>query len=129
MSRVAAADVHDILRRTFGFSGFRGQQEAVVKRVLAGLPTLALMPTGAGKSLCYQLPALALEGTAIVISPLIALMHDQIRAADALGIRAASRTSADRDNAATAKALRAGALDLLYVAPDRAPTPGFEALL
>ncbi|KPP94366.1 DNA helicase RecQ [Erythrobacter sp. HL-111] len=129
MSRVATADVHYILRRTFGFSGFRGQQEAVVTRVLAGLPTLALMPTGAGKSLCYQLPALALDGTAIVISPLIALMHDQIRAADALGIRAASMTSADADNAATAAALKAGELDLLYVAPERATTPGFEALL
>jgi len=129
MTRVAMAEVHDILRRVFGFSGFRGQQEAVVSRVLSGEPTLALMPTGAGKSLCYQLPALALEGTAIVISPLIALMHDQIRAAQALGIRAASMTSADADNASTAQALREGRLDLLYVAPERATTPGFESLL
>lgn len=124
-----APDLHDILRRTFGFSGFRGQQEAVIARVMAGEHSLALMPTGAGKSLCYQIPALARPGTAIVISPLIALMHDQIRSATAAGIRAASMTSADSDNAATAEAFRSGALDLLYVAPERASTPGFQALL
>jgi ATP-dependent DNA helicase RecQ len=122
-------DLHDILRRTFGFSGFRGQQEAVIARVMAGEHSLALMPTGAGKSLCYQIPALARPGTAIVISPLIALMHDQIRSATAAGIRAASMTSADSDNAATAEAFRSGELDLLYVAPERASTPGFQALL
>jgi ATP-dependent DNA helicase RecQ len=96
---------------------------------MAGAHTLALMPTGAGKSLCYQIPALARPGTAIVISPLIALMHDQIRSARAAGIRAASMTSADTDNAATAEAFRAGELDLLYVAPERASTPGFQSLL
>jgi ATP-dependent DNA helicase RecQ len=124
-----APDLHDILRRTFGYSGFRGQQEAVISRVMAGAHTLALMPTGAGKSLCYQIPALARPGTAIVISPLIALMHDQIRSASAAGIRAASMTSADADNAATAEAFRNGDLDLLYVAPERASTPGFQSLL
>ena len=124
-----SADLHEILHRTFGYPAFRGQQEAVIARVMAGARTLALMPTGAGKSLCYQIPALAREGTAIVISPLIALMHDQIRSAAAAGIRAASMTSADADNAATAEALRSGALDLLYVAPERAATPGFQALL
>lgn len=129
MSVVAPPDCHDILRRTFGFPAFRGQQEAVISRVMAGAHTLALMPTGAGKSLCYQVPALARAGTAIVISPLIALMHDQIRSASAAGIRAASMTSADSDNAATAEAFRNGALDLLYVAPERASTPGFQALL
>ena len=122
-------DLHDILRRTFGYTAFRGQQQAVIGRVMAGAHTLALMPTGAGKSLCYQIPALARAGTAIVISPLIALMHDQIRSASAAGIRAASMTSADSDNAATAEAFRSGALDLLYVAPERASTPGFQALL
>jgi len=86
--------VHDILKSTFGFDSFRGTQERVVERVMAGKDTLAVMPTGAGKSLCYQLPALAREGTALVVSPLIALMHDQIRAAEAVGIRAASLTSA-----------------------------------
>ncbi len=124
-----ARDLKAILRETFGFPGFRGPQEAVIGRIMRGQHTLALMPTGAGKSLCYQLPALAREGTAIVISPLIALMHDQIRAARALGISAASMTSADADNAATAAALRAGELDLLYVAPERATTAGFRSLL
>jgi ATP-dependent DNA helicase RecQ len=129
MSEVAAPNVHDILRRTFGYTAFRGQQEAVIARVMAGAHALALMPTGAGKSLCYQIPALAREGTAVVISPLIALMHDQIRSAEAAGIRAASMTSADSDNAATAEAFRRGELDLLYIAPERAATAGFQNLL
>lgn len=129
MHAATTPDIHDILHRTFGFPGFRGQQEAVIARVMRGQHSLALMPTGAGKSLCYQVPALARPGTAIVISPLIALMHDQIRSAHAAGIRAASMTSADADNAATAEAFRSGALDLLYVAPERASTPGFQALL
>ena len=103
-------DPHAILKQTFGFDSFRGVQEQVVERVRAGRHTRAVMPTGAGKSLCYQLPALAREGMALVISPLIALMHDQIRSAQAIGIRAASLTSADRnpeglqDPAAFAKA-------------------------
>ena len=118
--------VYDILRRTFGFERFRGMQEAVIGRVLGGDHTLALMPTGAGKSLCYQIPALAFEGTAIVVSPLIALMHDQIRAARSMGIRAASLTSVDADQAQTVEALRAGELDLLYVASERANTAGFR---
>ncbi len=129
MSVAAGTDLLEILRSTFGFSGFRGQQEAVITRILSGENTLALMPTGAGKSLCYQLPALARPGTAIVISPLIALMHDQIRAAKAVGIRAASMTSADMDKAETADRLLSGELDLLYVAPERATTPGFQSLL
>ena len=118
-----------ILRNTFGFTGFRGTQEQVVGRVMAGEHALALMPTGAGKSLCYQLPALARKGTAIVVSPLIALMHDQIRSAQAVGIRAASLTSADADRAETAERMRAGELDLLYVAPERANTASFRSLL
>jgi ATP-dependent DNA helicase RecQ len=129
MHAPATSDIHAILRRTFGFAGFRGQQEAVIGRVMQGVHTLALMPTGAGKSLCYQIPALARPGTAIVVSPLIALMHDQIRSARAAGIRAASMTSADSDNAATAEAFRDGALDLLYVAPERFSTSGFQSLL
>jgi ATP-dependent DNA helicase RecQ len=119
----------ETLRTTFGYADFRGKQAEVIGRVLCGANTLALMPTGAGKSLCYQIPALLGDGAAIVISPLIALMHDQIRAARAVGIRAASMTSADTDNAATAQALRSGELDLLYVAPERANTSGFRALL
>ena len=120
--------LRQILHRTFGFDTFRGVQEQVVDRVMAGKDTLAVMPTGAGKSLCYQLPALAREGTALVVSPLIALMHDQIRAALALGIRAASLTSADSDRQATEKRLLAGELDLIYVAPERATTEGFRRL-
>ena len=98
----------DILHRLFGFPGFRGQQEQVVTRVLARQRTLAIMPTGAGKSLCYQLPAVIMDGTCIVISPLIALMHDQMRAADAVGIRAATLTSADDNYAETIARFRAG---------------------
>ncbi|MBD2840677.1 DNA helicase RecQ [Erythrobacter rubeus] len=129
MDAGVSTDLEEILRTTFGFGGFRGRQEAVVSRVMRGEDTCALMPTGAGKSLCYQLPALARPGTAIVISPLIALMHDQIRAAGAVGIRAASMTSADHDNAATAQLLLNGELDLLYVAPERANTASFRSLL
>ncbi|QNM82056.1 DNA helicase RecQ [Sphingomonas sabuli] len=122
-------DIQQVLKRTFGFDSFRGVQADVVERVMAGKPTLAVMPTGAGKSLCYQLPAVAREGTALVISPLIALMHDQIRSVEASGIRAASLTSADDNREQTLASLRAGDLDLLYVAPERATTDGFRRLI
>src|SRR3954463_8851903 len=118
----------DILKRVFGFDHFRGVQEKVIARVMTGEHTLAVMPTGAGKSLCYQLPALAREGTALVVSPLIALMHDQIRSAEAFGIRAASLTSADADRERTIERFRSGELDLLYVAPERATLDGFRRL-
>jgi ATP-dependent DNA helicase RecQ len=137
--RLAAALRHDygsavtdpllILRETFGFHDFRGVQREVVYRVMAGEHTLAVMPTGAGKSLCYQVPALAREGTALVISPLIALMHDQIRSAEGFGIRAAALTSADDNREETVARLRRGDLDLLYVAPERASGEGFQNLL
>jgi len=117
------------LRRIFGFPDFRGVQEAVVARVLAGQSALAVMPTGAGKSLTYQLPATMLDGTCVVISPLIALMHDQLRAARANGIAAATLTSVDTDWRETVQAFREGQLDLLYVAPERASQPGFAELL
>ncbi|PXA83539.1 DNA helicase RecQ [Nostoc sp. 3335mG] len=123
------ADPLDILKTTFGFPAFRGVQERVVERVMAGEGTLAVMPTGAGKSLCYQLPALARRGTAVVISPLIALMHDQVRSAEAFGIHAATLTSADSDRDETMRRFREGDLDLLYVAPERASNPGFRDLL
>src|SRR4051812_39348873 len=122
-------DPHAILKQTFGFDAFRGVQEQVIRRVLAGQHTLAVMPTGAGKSLCYQLPALIREGTALVISPLIALMHDQIRSADATGLKAASLTSADAEREATIRRFTAGELDLLYVAPERATTEAFRRLV
>ena len=119
----------DTLHATFGFSSFRGVQADVVERVLAGRSTLAVMPTGAGKSLTYQLPAVMQQGTCLVISPLIALMHDQLRGAQANGIRAASLTSADTDREATIARFRGGELDLLYVAPERASQGHFRALL
>ncbi|HEU4821042.1 MAG TPA: DNA helicase RecQ [Qipengyuania sp.] len=122
-------DARAALKRLFGFDDFRGRQADVVTRVLADQSTLAVMPTGAGKSLTYQLPAAILPGTCVVVSPLIALMHDQLRSARANGIRAATLTSVDADWRETLDAFRAGELDLLYVAPERASQPGFRALL
>jgi len=121
----------EILHEVFGFSAFRGVQADVIGRVMAGKHSLAVMPTGSGKSLCYQVPALARPGTALVVSPLIALMHDQIRSAESFGVRAASLTSADddptrRDSIAR---LRRGELDLLYVAPERATGGSFRELI
>ena len=123
------ADPLAILHRTFGFASFRGVQPQVIDRVMTGRDMLAVMPTGAGKSLCYQVPALAREGTGLVISPLIALMHDQVRSATAVGIRAATLTSADDDREETMRRFRAGELDLLYVAPERASGEGFRRML
>ncbi|EQB30965.1 DNA helicase RecQ [Sphingobium ummariense] len=122
-------DIPALLHDVFGFPAFRGVQEQVVGRIMEGRPTLAIMPTGAGKSLCYQLPAVALDGCCVVVSPLIALMHDQLRAAQAVGIRAASLTSVDADWRETQDRLRGGDLDLLYVAPERASGEGFRSLL
>ncbi len=122
-------DPLEALHATFGFPAFRGVQADVVDRVLAGQSTLAVMPTGAGKSLTYQLPAVMMAGTCVVISPLIALMHDQLRSASANGIRAATLTSADFDREATIDRFRSGELDLLYVAPERASQPHFRELL
>ena len=131
---VAAPDISEFdplaaLRATFGFEQFRGRQAEVIERTLSGQSSLAVMPTGAGKSLTYQLPAVMLEGTCVVISPLIALMHDQLRSARANGIRAATLTSADADWRETQDAYRAGKLDLLYVAPERASQPAFRQFL
>jgi ATP-dependent DNA helicase RecQ len=122
-------DAEAVLHRVFGFAEFRGVQADVVRRVLAGERTLAVMPTGAGKSLCFQLPSLMMDGTCVVISPLIALMHDQMRAAEAVGIRAATLTSVDANRAETIERFRSGALDLLYVAPERASGMEFRGLL
>ncbi|WP_037498785.1 DNA helicase RecQ [Sphingomonas jaspsi] len=121
--------VHQLLHDRFGFSAFRGVQEEVVDRAVAGSHTLAVMPTGAGKSLTYQIGALARHGTGIVISPLIALMEDQVRSAEGFGIRAAALTSLSADPRAIRDALRDGQLDLLYVAPERATTEGFARLM
>ena len=118
-----------ILHSVFGHAAFRGVQGQVIDRVMAGQHSLAVMPTGAGKSLCYQVPAVARAGTAIVISPLIALMHDQIRSAQAHGLKAAALTSVSEDPGAIREALQAGDLDLLYAAPERVSTEGFARLI
>ncbi|MFN4113678.1 MAG: DNA helicase RecQ [Sphingomonadaceae bacterium] len=127
--RISLNHARERLQALFGFRDFRGRQAEVVARVLAGQSTLAVMPTGAGKSLTYQLPATILQGTCVVISPLIALMHDQLRAARANGIRAATLTSQDADWRDTVEAYQAGVLDLLYVAPERASQASFRDLL
>jgi ATP-dependent DNA helicase RecQ len=115
----------DLLNTVFGHREFRGAQQAVVAHVAAGGDALVLMPTGGGKSLCYQLPALLREGTALVVSPLIALMQDQVAALRQLGVRAAflNSTLEPRQAYATERALRQAELDLLYVAPERLVTP------
>ena len=119
----------EALHRTFGYAQFRGRQQDVIDRVMAGKNTLAVMPTGAGKSLTYQIPALCRAGTGLVISPLIALMHDQVRSAEAAGIRASTLTSADDNRDETIDRLRSGELDLIYVAPERASTESFRRLI
>ncbi len=110
-----------VLRDVFGYDAFRGDQAAIVEHVVAGGDALVLMPTGAGKSLCYQIPALVREGTGVVVSPLIALMQDQVDALRELGVRAAFLNSslAAREAFAVERALADGQLDLLYVAPER----------
>ncbi len=125
------APARELLRSVFGYGAFRGQQEAVVQHVLAGGDALVLMPTGGGKSLCYQLPALLRVGAAVVVSPLIALMRDQVEALRQLGVRAAflnSSLSAEEARRVEAD-LAAGGLDLVYVAPERLVTPRFLELL
>jgi ATP-dependent DNA helicase RecQ len=120
-----------ILNRVFGYPAFRGQQQAVIDRVMAGGDALVLMPTGGGKSLCYQIPALLRPGVGIVVSPLIALMQDQVDALRQLGVRAAFlNSSLEREQAERVeRALFAGELDLLYVAPERLLTERFLGLL
>jgi ATP-dependent DNA helicase RecQ len=121
----------NVLSTVFGYQTFRGAQRDIVEHVVAGGDALVLMPTGGGKSLCYQLPALLREGTALVISPLIALMQDQVAALRQLGVRAAflNSTLDAREAAAAERALRDGALDLLYVAPERLVMPRMLELL
>ncbi|MCB1955857.1 MAG: DNA helicase RecQ [Rhodocyclaceae bacterium] len=111
----------DTLQHVFGYPSFRGEQEAIVEHLIAGGDALVLMPTGGGKSLCYQIPALLRTGTAIVVSPLIALMHDQVSALREAGVAAAYlNSSLDQETAwAIEMDLRSGQLDLLYVAPER----------
>ncbi|MEV5903618.1 RecQ family ATP-dependent DNA helicase, partial [Streptomyces sp. NPDC052127] len=109
------------LHRVFGYDAFRGEQEAVIEHVVAGGDAVVLMPTGGGKSLCYQIPALVRPGTGIVVSPLIALMQDQVDALRALGVNAGFMNSTqDFDERRVVEAeFLAGELDLLYLAPER----------
>ena len=111
----------DILQQTFGYPSFRGPQEAIIQTIVEGEDALVLMPTGGGKSLCYQIPALVRPGCGVVISPLIALMQDQVNAMRELGVRASFLNSTlDAATAADVeRALIEGELDLLYIAPER----------
>jgi ATP-dependent DNA helicase RecQ len=115
----------DILRRVFGYASFRGQQQAIVEHVVAGSDAIVLMPTGGGKSLCYQLPALLRPGMAVVVSPLIALMKDQVDALRQAGVRAAALNSglAPGEARLVEAEARDGSLDLLYVSPERLAMP------
>jgi len=119
------------LQKVYGYDEFRGQQTSAIERALAGKDSLVLMPTGGGKSVCYQIPALLHEGTALVVSPLIALMQDQVSALHELGVSAAflnSSLSRDEQNEVISK-LRNGEIKLLYVAPERLIMSGTRALL
>ncbi len=125
------ASALDILNRVFGYDTFRGDQAEIIDHVISGGDALVLMPTGGGKSLCYQIPALVREGTGVVISPLIALMQDQVDALAALGVRAAflNSTQGADERARVERAYVAGELDLLYLAPERLTIPSTGELL
>jgi ATP-dependent DNA helicase RecQ len=128
---MAGLSPQQILHDVFGYSQFRHQQQAIVEHVIDGRDALVLMPTGGGKSLCYQIPALAREGLAIVVSPLIALMQDQVEALQQLGVNAAflnSSLSAE-DNSRITRQVLAGDIKLLYVAPERLMVGSFLSLL
>ena len=120
-----------ILHDVFGHSEFRGQQGQIVETIIRGEDALVLMPTGGGKSLCYQLPALVRSGTALVVSPLIALMQDQVGALRRAGVRAAflNSTLTPKETAEVSRAYCSGELDILYAAPERILAPGFPELL
>ncbi len=120
-----------ILREVFGYPQFRGEQREIIGHLIAGGDALVLMPTGGGKSLCYQVPALARDGMGVVVSPLIALMHDQVAALWEAGVRAAALNSAMSwpEAQETERQARAGELDLLYVAPERLLTERCLTLL
>jgi len=115
------------LQEFFGFDTFKGNQEQIIESLLSGKDTFVIMPTGGGKSLCYQLPALLGEGVAIVVSPLIALMQDQVDALQQLGVRAAFLNSSQTpEDARTVNSLLVnGELQILYVAPERLMLSGF----
>src|SRR3954465_4908586 len=115
------SDALSVLHRVFGYSSFRGEQQEIIEQLIAGGDALVLMPTGGGKSLCYQIPALVREGTGVVISPLIALMQDQVDALSAVGARAAflNSTQDAAERSRVERAFLGGELDVLYLAPER----------
>ncbi|MFI1978394.1 DNA helicase RecQ [Streptomyces wedmorensis] len=125
------SDAARVLQRVFGYSSFRGEQQEIIEQVVGGGDALVLMPTGGGKSLCYQIPALVRDGTGVVISPLIALMQDQVDALRALGVRAGflNSTQDPYERQAVEQAFLADELDLLYLAPERLRTEGTQRLL
>ncbi|KQT41332.1 MULTISPECIES: DNA helicase RecQ [unclassified Methylophilus] len=128
---MASSSPQQILHDVFGYNQFRHQQQAIVEHVIAGQDALVLMPTGGGKSLCYQIPALARDGLALVVSPLIALMQDQVEALQQLGVNAAflnSSLSAE-DNTRITREVVSGEIKLLYVAPERLMVGSFLSLL
>jgi ATP-dependent DNA helicase RecQ len=129
--QAASTSPDTVLHTVFGLRGFRGEQADVVSHVMAGGDAIVLMPTGGGKSLCYQLPSLCRPGVGIVVSPLIALMRNQVAALRQLGVNAAAMNSSltGAERAAVRADLRAGRLDLLYVAPERLMTPDFLEML
>ena len=131
LSPTTLADARATLKRVFGFDAFRGAQEAVVSSLLAGDDAFVVWPTGGGKSLCFQLPAILRPGTGVVVSPLVALMQDQVAALRQLGVAAAAAHSGlpPGELAAVERRFAAGELDLLYVAPERLLTDRFLALL
>jgi ATP-dependent DNA helicase RecQ len=121
----------DVLRQVFGYDEFRGEQEQVIASAMAGRDSLVIMPTGGGKSLCYQIPALLRDGAGLVISPLIALMHDQVAALHEVGVEAGFLNSSQTDDEqrAVIQQLQSGTLQLLYVAPERLASGHTRALL
>ncbi|MCM2441276.1 DNA helicase RecQ [Agrobacterium vitis] len=120
-----------ILKRVYGYSAFRGKQAEVVQQVVVGGDAVVLFPTGAGKSLCFQIPALCRDGVGVVVSPLIALMRDQVEALKQVGVRAAAlNSSLSREEfVEVRRAIADGTLDLLYVTPERIVTPAFKDVI
>lgn len=127
MNEVSMPTALEVLRNVFGFRDFVGPQETIIDTLVSGGDAVVLMPTGGGKSMCYQIPALLRPGTAVVVSPLIALMRDQVQSLTQNGVRAACLNSSlsAADARGVESELLAGRLDLIYVAPERLFMPGF----
>ncbi len=129
-NRETAEKKYEVLRRYFGYTAFRNGQETIVDALLAGRDALCVMPTGAGKSICYQIPALLLPGVTLVISPLISLMQDQVESLTQAGVRAAylNSTLTPAQYARALRNMEEGAYKIVYVAPERLSTEGFRSV-